>query len=98
MAIIKRTWTPREADEWTREDTITVVISPVVYILLTLGTALSFLLLPIGFLLLGLGIVLMLVMIVIINPKLTTISREYEKKQQKYLKDLEQKIQWQEES
>ena len=98
MAFIKRNWTSREADEWTREDTWTVIISPLVYILLTLGTALSLLLLPAGFLLLAAGIILMLVMIAIINPKLTVISREYEKKQKQYLKELEDKIQWQEES
>lgn len=98
MALIRRIWTSKEADDWTREDTLTVIISPLVYILITLGTALSFLLLPLGFVLLLLGILLLLVMIYIINPKLSTISAAYEKKQKQYLEELEKKIQWQEES
>jgi ABC-type transport system involved in cytochrome bd biosynthesis fused ATPase/permease subunit len=97
MALIRRTWTPKEADEWTKEDTITVIISPIIYVLITLGTALSMLLIPVGFLLLAIGIILTLVMVYIINPKLAATSREYEKKQEQYLEALEKKIKWEEE-
>ena len=96
MALIRRTWTAKEAEEWTKEDLITVIISPLIYFLLTIGVALSALLIPIGFILLVVGIFLTAVMIYIINPKLSTISEDYEKKQKKYLEELEKNIKWQE--
>jgi hypothetical protein len=94
MSLIKRTWTAEEADHWTREDYITFVISPLVYVLLMIGTALSLLLLWYGFVLLALGIVLLLVMLWIIDPKLKAISLDYESKQKQYLEDLEKIERW----
>jgi len=94
MPFIRRQWTSKEADEWTREDTITVIISPIVYVLLMVGTALSMLLIPAGFAILAAGIVLMLVMIWIINPKLSSVSEGYEKKQKGYIEELERTIKW----
>lgn len=94
MAFINRTWTPKTAEEWSKEDTITVILSPLIYVLLTLGTVFSMLLIPAGFFVLGAGIVLTLVMIFIINPKLSVISGEYEKKQKQYLDELERKVKW----
>ncbi len=94
MALIRRTWTAKEANEWTKEDLITIIISPIIYFLLTLGVALSALLIPVGFLLLILGILLIVVMVYIINPKLAVISEDYEKKQKKYLEELEKKVKW----
>jgi small-conductance mechanosensitive channel len=94
MNWIKRRWTAAEADRWTKEDYITFVISPLVYVLLMIGTALSLLLRWYGFLLLGAGIVLLLVMLWIIDPKLKAISEEYEVKQKQYLEDLEKIARW----
>jgi len=94
MPFIRRQWTPKEADEWTREDTITVIISPLVYVLLMIGTALSMFLIPAGFAILAAGIILMFVMIWIINPKLTSVSEGYEKKQKGYIEELERTIKW----
>jgi amino acid transporter len=94
MPFIRRTWTPREADEWAKEDWITVIISPLCYILFTLGILWSILLQPIGFILLGSGIVLTYIMHWIIDPKLKSISEEYEKKQKAYLEDLEKHVRW----
>ena len=37
MAFIRRNWTAKEADEWTKEDLITVIISPVIYCLFTIA-------------------------------------------------------------
>jgi antibiotic biosynthesis monooxygenase (ABM) superfamily enzyme len=96
MSIIRRRWSPKEAEEWTREDTITIVLSPVVYVLLMIGTALSVFLMPLGFVILGAGVILLLLMIWIINPKLSSISEGYEKKQREYLEELERKIKWEE--
>ncbi len=96
MALIRRIWTAREADEWTKEDLITIIISPLIYFLLTIGVALSALLMPVGFLMLVLGILLIVVMVYIINPKLSVISEDYEKKQKEYLEELEKKVKWEE--
>lgn len=97
MTFIRRVWTAKDADEWTKEDLFAVILSPIVYGLLTLGVAFAVLLMPLGFILFGLGLVLMLVMIYIINPKLSVISEDYESKQKQYLEELERKVQWEEE-
>ena len=94
MSFIKRQWTAKEADQWTKEDWITIVISSLAYILLTVGTGLSLLLLPIGFITLALGIILTIIMHWVIDPKLKVISTEYEKKQHDYLEDLEKNVRW----
>lgn len=98
MRWIRRTWTPPAADEWTREDWYTIVISPLAYILLMVGVALSLLLLPAGFVVLGFGALATLLMHWIIDPKLKVISGEYEKKQRMYLEELERAARWKETS
>ncbi len=96
MSFIRRDWTPRQADEWTKEDTITVIISPLIYMMILVGGAMSALMMAAGFAILGLGIVLLLLMIRIINPKLSAISKGYEEKQKGYIEELERKIRWEE--
>ncbi len=95
MPIIRRQWTAAEADEWTREDWITIVISPLCYIAMTVGVALSVLLLWEGFVLLISSIALTVLMHWIIDPKLRAVSTEYETKQQDYLRELENNVRWQ---
>jgi len=94
MPFIKRNWTATEADEWTKEDWITIILSPLSYFLLTIGVALSLFLFWYGYLILVAGIVLAALMHWIIDPKLKAISAEYEKKQQDYLHDLEASVRW----
>jgi small-conductance mechanosensitive channel len=94
MSWIKRRWTAVEADRWTKEDYLTFVISPLVYVLLMVGTALSLLLRWYGFLLLGAGVVLLLLMLWIIDPKLKAISEDYEVKQKHYLEEIEKIVRW----
>ncbi len=96
MLAIKRRWSADEADRWTKEDYLVFVISPLIYIFLAVGTALSLLLFWYGWVLLAFGIVLLLVMIWIIDPKLKAISEDYEAKQKKYLEDLERIARWEE--
>ncbi|MFQ6092698.1 MAG: hypothetical protein ACE5OR_08465 [bacterium] len=96
MTWIRRQWTPEEADEWKREDWMAIVLSPLAYIALTIGVALSLLMLTIGFIVLGLGIGLTLVLFFVIDPKLKAISTEYEKKQKEYLESLERIERWEE--
>jgi hypothetical protein len=92
MPLIRRTWTAGEADEWAREDWITICISPLCYVLLTLGIMWILLLRPIGFIVLAAGILLTILMHWIIDPKLRSISEEYEKKQKEYLEKLERSV------
>ena len=96
MAWIKRKWAPHEADEWTKEDWIAVVISPFSYILITMGLAMSLFLQPLGYILLAIGIVITALMFWVIDPKLSALSEDYEKKQHEYLKELEEIQRWEE--
>ena len=96
MSFIRREWTPREADEWTKEDTITVIVSPLIYMMILVGGAMSALMMPAGFAILALGIALLVFMARIINPKLSAISKGYEEKQKEYIEELERKIRWEE--
>ena len=59
-----------------------------------IGTALAFLLMPSGFIILGIGIALAFLMYWVIDPKLRTISSEYEKKQKDYLMKLDEIQKW----
>ena len=94
--MAKREWTADKAERWTIEDTVTVIISPLIYLLLMIGVAMSALMMPAGFVLAGLAIVLIIVMVRVINPKLSAISEEYEKKQKQYIDELEKKVKWEE--
>ena len=96
MGWIRTEWTPHDADEWTKEDWIAIVLSSLAYVALTLGVGLSLLLLWVGYVVLALGIVFTIAMFAVINPKLKTISSEYEKKQKEYLEELEKIVRWEE--
>jgi hypothetical protein len=94
VSFVRRDWTTAEADEWTVEDWLAIVISPVAYVLIMIGVALSFLLLWQGFVVLGVGIVATVLMHWIIDPKLKAISDEYERKQKGYIAELERSVRW----
>ena len=96
MSWLKKEWTAQEADRWTKEDYLTFIISPLVYILVLLGVAFSLLLLWYGWVILGASVILLVIMIKIIDPKLKAISEDYEIKQKKYLEDLEKIARWEE--
>jgi hypothetical protein len=94
MAWIKRTWTAAEADNWSKEDVITWILSPLTYFLTALSTAFILLLRWYGFVLLAVDVILLIVMFRVIDPKLKAISTDYEHKQKKYLEDLEKIARW----
>jgi hypothetical protein len=96
MSGIKRQWTAREADQWTKEDYLVFIISPLVYVLLAVGTALSLFLLWYGWVILAAALILLGLMIWIIDPKLKAISADYETKQKKYLEEIEKIERWEE--
>lgn len=94
MRWIRREWTPGDADEWTKEDWYTIVISPLAYTTLMIGAMLSLLLITAGYITLIAGVVLTVVLHWVIDPKLKVISGEYEKRQREYLEELERKARW----
>ena len=94
MAMIRRDWTPSDAEHWTKEDVYTIIISPLAYFSLAVGVALSMLLLPIGFIWLAASIILIVVMHWIIDPKLKVVSEEFEQNEKEYLEELNRKVRW----
>ena len=94
MLRIQRTWTAEEAEEWTREDWLVIFLSPVAYILIMIGMALSCLLLIPGFVLLGTGILVTMVIHWVIDPKLKAVSQEYEIRQKIYVEEIENATRW----
>ena len=94
MSWIKKHWTPEEADNWTKEDYISFVLSPLIYVLIAIGVAFSLLLRWYGWVILGTSLVLLVIMVKIIDPKLKAVSEDYEDKQKQYLEELEKITRW----
>jgi SSS family solute:Na+ symporter len=95
--LIRRTWTPAQADGWTREDWIAVTLSPLVFAALMIGVTKTILLQPAGLWLLGGAILGTAVIYWVIDPKLRAVSREYEARQARYVEQLEKRLRWQDE-
>ena len=95
--FIRREWTPEQANSWTREDWIAIVLSPMVMGLLMIGMTKLLLLQPGGFAMLVAAILGTGVIFWVIDPKLKAVSAEYEAQQELYVKELEQRLRWQEE-
>jgi Na+/proline symporter len=94
--FIRRSWTPEAAQEWTREDWIAIVLSPLVFAGILFGLT-KLLLLQIG----GLWILAATaaatgVIYWVIDPKLRAVSAEYEARQGAYIVDLERRVRWEE--
>jgi Na+/proline symporter len=90
--LIRRQWTAEQADEWTREDWIAIVLSPIVFALLMIGLAKLLLLQPSGFTMTLLGVAGGFTVYWVIDPKLRAVSAEYETKQASYLAELERRL------
>ncbi len=97
MPFFRRQWTAHEADEWTKEDFWACVFSSLSYILMMIGLALLFLLPVWGAIVFAAGLVCAWLMYRAIDPKLRTVSADYELKQKKYLKELDRIMKWEEE-
>jgi SSS family solute:Na+ symporter len=95
--LIRRTWTPEQADDWTREDWIAVILSPLVFAALMLGVTKLLLLQPGGLWLLLGAVIGTVVIYWVIDPKLRAVSTEYEAQQARYVEQLEKRLRWQKE-
>jgi Na+/proline symporter len=92
--LIRRTWTSEEAEGWSREDWIAIVLSPIVYALLMIGAARLLLGQLDGVLLTLAAILAAFLLYWVIDPKLQAVSVEYEAKQARYLEELEKTVRW----
>jgi hypothetical protein len=91
---IKRKWTAEEAEEWSREDWIAIVLAPVVYALTMVGVATALLGQASGVNMLFGALFIGGAIYWVIDPKLRAISEEYEERQAEYLEDLERSMHW----
>jgi len=92
--LIRRAWTAEQAGDWTREDWIAIVLSPIVFALLMIGVTKLLLLQPGGVLMVIAAAVLAGVIYWVIDPKLRAVSAEYEARQEAYVKQLEARLRW----
>ena len=92
--LIRRSWTPEQADSWSREDWIAIVLSPLVFGIGMIGLAKLLLLQPSGFTLTAAALVGGFVVYWVIDPKLRAVSADYEAKQAQYLERLERQLHW----
>ncbi len=91
---LRKKWDPARAEEWTGHDVWASVFSVFSYLLITVGVAGSLLLRWWGFAALAGGIVCAVLMFLVIDPKLRTISEEFEMKEKEYLGRMEQITRW----
>jgi Na+/proline symporter len=92
--LIRRTWTAEQSVEWTIEDWIVIVLSPLVFACTLFGLT-KLLLLQISGLWMSLAAVAGAAAIYwVIDPKLRAVSREFEATQAKYLEELERSVRW----
>lgn len=94
MPWIQRNWSADEADDWSKEDWIAIVLSPLAYILLTIGLLLACMNSLWGYVSLAAGVLAAFLLFWVINPKLEAISESYEKKQKEYLEHLHKIERW----
>jgi hypothetical protein len=92
--MIRRQWTPEAADEWTREDWIAIVLSPVVFALVMIGVTKLILGQLTGVWLTVAAVAGALLLYWVIDPKLRAVSSDYEAKQAGYLAELERQLRW----
>jgi len=94
--LIRRRWTAEQADRWSREDWIAIVLSPMVFACLLIGVTQLVLLEISGVWLILAAVVGTGVIYWVIDPKLRAVSAEYEADQARYLDQLERSMRWEE--
>ncbi|MBI4499593.1 MAG: sodium:solute symporter [Gemmatimonadetes bacterium] len=90
--LIQRAWTAEQAEEWTREDWIAIVLSPVIFALMMIGLARLLLAQWDGGWMVLLAVLGTVVVYWVIDPKLRAVSQSYESRQAGYLQDLERQL------
>lgn len=94
VLFIRRNWSPVSAQDWTREDWIAILLSPLVYAGLLFGLTQLLLLRPFGFALLTASILGAVAIYWVIDPKLRAVSTEFEASQARFLDQVEARSRW----
>lgn len=94
MSLLRKQWTPSQADEWTVHDFVASVLAMASYVLVAVGVAGALLLQVWGFVALGVGTVCIILMYFVIDPKLKALSEAFAKRQQQYLEDIDKTTRW----
>ncbi len=89
--LIRRRWTAAEAQEWTREDWIAIVLSPLVFAGVMFGLTGVLLMQTTGFWILAAALAGWAILYYAIDPKLRAVSSEYEAQQAGYIADVERR-------
>jgi hypothetical protein len=83
--LLRRQWTAAEAEQWTREDWIVIVLSPLVLGALMIGVTWTLLLRPAGFVVLVAALLGIVFLYWLIDPKLRAASSRYALHQESYI-------------
>ena len=94
MALLRRQWTPEDAQHWTREDAIAAALSALGYLLIIIGGTLALLASVAGYVILAAGIGVSALMYWVIDPKLRAVSEEYGQRQKEFLARVEGITRW----
>ena len=92
--FIKRQWSADEAQAWSREDWIAIILSPLVYGCVMFCMVRLLLMQFAGIWLLLAAVAGSLAIYWVIDPKLRAVSIEYEQKQSAYAAELEKRMRW----
>ncbi|MEA1996088.1 MAG: hypothetical protein U9N45_00535 [Gemmatimonadota bacterium] len=82
--------------EWSTDDLMACILSPLAYLNITAGVALLLLNHWAGYVMTINGVAFSVALFYIINPKLSAVSAKFEKKQKEYLEELDKIIGWEE--
>ena len=89
--LIRRQWTADEAQSWTREDWIAIVLSPLVFAGVMFGLTGLLLMQAAGIWTLAAALAAWAILYYAIDPKLRAVSSEYETRQAGYIADVERR-------
>ena len=92
--LIRRHWSAEEAQDWTREDCIAIVLSPMGFAGIMFGLTKVLLLQWSGLSWLVGAVVGSCVIYWVIDPKLRAVSADYEAQQGSYINTLERRLRW----
>jgi len=92
--LIRREWTAADAQGWSREDWIAIILSPLVYGAVLFGLTRLLLLQFSGLWLLLAAVAGSLAIYWVIDPKLRAVSIEYEERQAGYAAELDRRMRW----
>lgn len=92
--LLRREWSPEEADMWTRHDVVAAVLSALCYVLVAVGVAGTLLFETWGYIALVGSIACAWAMFRVIDPKLKALSVAFDLNQAKYLERAERKTRW----